>query len=236
MDRRSRVAGWRRRPVSAFLVVVGAVAIQAPWIARNQWQNGTWLPTRVGENLYVSTSPLAWQVVPDYDIDVLVPLAYRQAEQDAPAGASRADLDRILFAKAVSFAFNHPVETARLKLRNLFRLFDPRLLPRHPTGEQAAAHRRGTELVIEGLRKRPWIQEASHAIAKSIVLCLAAFAFWRRGVAEQDAPLLLFITTQCALCVIFFPTTRLLAPAATLLMAYAGAGADALLSGTTGRT
>jgi hypothetical protein len=130
-----------------------------------------------------------------------------------------------MLGRALQFVREHPARAARLKLRNAIHLFDPRLLPRYPAGEQTMAAVRDGRVEFTGLRTRPSGQEAVQAIAQALVLVCAVFGFAARGLARADEPVLLVVATQALVCVVFFPTTRLLAPSIALLLIYAGAGA-----------
>jgi hypothetical protein len=203
---------WRGRGRTAAIVAAAAAVVLAPWLARNLRVDGSLLPTRIGENLLVSTSAYAESVVPVYDVDPLMPLVYADAAAALPpdqADSQRA-LDRVMLGRALQFVREHPARAARLKLRNAIHLLDPRLLPRYPAGEQTLAAVRDGRVAFTGLRTRSSGQEAVQAIAQAIVLFCAAFGFAARGLTRADEPVLLVVFTQALLCVAFFPTTRLL--------------------------
>jgi hypothetical protein len=130
-----------------------------------------------------------------------------------------------MLGRALQFVREHPARAARLKIRNAIHLLDPRLLPRYPAGEQTLAAVRDGRVVFTGLRTRPSGQEAAQAVAQALVLVCAAFGFAARGLTRADEPVLLIVFTEALVCVVFFPTTRLLAPSIALLLIYAGAGA-----------
>lgn len=222
--------GWRTQPRVGVALLAAALAIQVPWALRNQRIDGSLLPTRIGENLLVSTSEYAEAVVPTYDIDALMPLVYDETVRISPHGesATQAELDRLMLIRALRFVRDEPWRAALLKLRNLLHLVDPRLLPRHPTGRNAMAYIEAGRVRLKGLRQRPFAHEAAHAAARTMLLLLALLALWIRRIRPQDEPLLLMAVTQASFCVAFFPTSRLLLPTTTLMMIYAGTGAELL--------
>jgi hypothetical protein len=222
---------WRRRPALGALLLASALAIQTPWLVRNVRVGGVLLPTRVGENLLVSTSAYAEKVVPIYDVDALIPLVYEETAAAVPPDSldTPRAISRAMLARALRFVRDHPVRTLRLKLRNAVALLDPRLLPRWPTGPEARAVLSDGRLQLEGLRSRPMVQEIGQAAARATILALVGVAFWeRRRWTERDEAILLVAATNAILCVVFFPSTRLIVPSTAMLMIYAGVGAVSL--------
>jgi hypothetical protein len=217
---------WRGRGRAAAVMFVTATAAMAPWLARNAAVDGSLLPTRVGENLLLSTSEYAEPMVPVSDVDPLVPLVYAEAVASLPEGhsASQRSIDHAMLMRALRFVRDHPVRAAWLKIRNAVYLFDPRILPRHPAGPETTVVVRDGKVALKDPRSRSRAQELAQAIAQALVLVSAAAALVRRGVTPRDEPVLLVAATQALVCVAFFPATRLLAPAFTLLFVYAGIG------------
>jgi hypothetical protein len=60
-----------------------------------------------------------------------------------------------------------------------------------------------------------------------VLLLLAAIGVVRRGLCGKDAPLLIMLATNAAVCIVFFPTTRWIAPVTFVVMFYAAVGLDA---------
>lgn len=111
-----------------------------------------------------------------------------------------------------------------LKTRNALHLLNPLLLPRDGKGPAAFAVMEGTTVRIVNAARRPWIEDASHAVAQAGLLLFAAIGIARRRLPAADAPLLIMLAAQAAVCVVFFPTTRLMAPVMFVVMFYAAAG------------
>ena len=147
-----------RHLTRALTLLVVTLGLVLPWAVRGWVIDGSLLPSRVGENLYVSTNRLSRAVGPRYDIDLIVPYAYEEIADEVAASSapsSNAEVaDRVLRNHAVRFAAAHPLEVAWLKMRNFLYLFDPRLLPGY---EKAAA----TRVVVEGSSVRFESRETS---------------------------------------------------------------------------
>jgi hypothetical protein len=209
----------------AAVMAVTALAVVAPWLVRNARVDGSPLPSRVGENLYVSTSVYA-AALPVHDVDLMAPLmlADVQAEVEGmrlpPAQEARA-LDDAMRARAVAFIREHPGRALWLKARNALFVFTPLLLPRDAKTPAAFAAIDGAGVIVVNARRRPLFKDAAHAVAQAALLVLATLGIVRRRPAGPDAALLLMFGAQAAVCVVFFPTTRLLAPVMFVLMFYA---------------
>lgn len=227
---------WRGRGRLSGVMVVTALLVQAPWMVRNARVDGSPLPSRIGENLYLSTSRYA-TVVPVHDIDLLVPLGLADvqagvAEMRVPPQVEQRVLDEAMLERAIAFMREHPAHVLRLKARNALYLFSPQLLPRYAKSPGAFATVEAGVVRVFNEQRRPWVDEASHAIARSVLLLLAAIGVVRRGLCGKDAPLLIMLATNAAVCIVFFPTTRLIAPVMFVVMFYAAVGLDAFtLSG-----
>jgi 4-amino-4-deoxy-L-arabinose transferase-like glycosyltransferase len=222
--RPSTSLGTRTRLAAVFLLTT--LLVEGPWLVRNMWIDGSPLPSRMGENLYVSTSDYA-ALLPLHDIDLVVPLAVadvRAEVEEMPPAAKERGVDDAMLKRGLAFVREHPWKVLRLKARNALGLFAPQLLPREAKSDASFATMDGGTLRIVNAARRPWIAEAAHAAAQSVLLVLAAIGIARRGIRGRDAPLLIMLAAQAAVCVVFFPTTRLMAPVMFVLMFYAAAG------------
>jgi hypothetical protein len=201
-----------------------AAVVVLPWAVRSQAASGSALPTRAGENLYVSTSQYAVGVLPRYDPDLLVRFAqFRIDERLRSTGTGRdeAAADRILIEEAVTFARSHPAQTAALKLANLGWAFVPVLLPRNAKSPLTHAAMVDGRMEITGVVYRPRAWDLGYALFRALVLIGAVTGLMRRR-SLDDAWLLAVIAAELAIHVIFFPTTRLLAQFSAMQMVYAG--------------
>ena len=215
-----------RRGRLALLATAVAVLLILPWTWRSLVYHGSPLPTRSGENLFVSTSPYAIGVVPRYDADLLVQFATERRESRLPgAFAARKDgaADRLLLREAVAFALAHPAQAALLKLQNAAWIFAPVMLPRNAKSPGTRAELVNGRVELTGLVRRPLVWELAHAAFRTLVLVAAVMGFrHRRGLDDQW--LLAVLAAEFAVYTLFFPTTRLLAPFSAVLMVYAGYG------------
>jgi 4-amino-4-deoxy-L-arabinose transferase-like glycosyltransferase len=220
----------RRRPSAwlAAVVLLTSLAVETPWLVRNARLDGSPLPSRLGENLYLSTSAYA-AAVPVHDIDLLVPLALEEVRADvdrrqpSPAFVERA-MDDAMLARALAFMREHPGRVLWLKARNALYLFSPLMLPRDAKAPGAFAAMDGQTLRIVDAPRRPWIDDTSHAVAQAGLLLLAGIGLARRRPSGRDAPLLIMLAAQAVVCFAFFPTTRLMAPVMFVVMFYAAVG------------
>jgi hypothetical protein len=217
----------------ALAATATAAVIVLPWAVRSQSANGSAVPTRAGENLYVSTSQYAVGVVPRYDPDLLVRFAqFRIDERLRSTGTGRdeAAADRILIGEAVAFAVSHPAQTAALKLANLGWAFVPVLLPRNAKSPLTHAAMADGRMEITGVVYRPLAWDRGFALFRGVVL-LGAVIGLRRRRRLDDVWLLAVVAAELAVHVIFFPTTRLLAQFSAMQMVYAGYGLTASRKG-----
>jgi 4-amino-4-deoxy-L-arabinose transferase-like glycosyltransferase len=208
------------------VLLLTALLVEGPWLVRNMRVDGAPLPSRIGENLYVSTSDYA-AMLPLHDIDLFVPLALADVSAEVermPPSRQERGTDDAMLKRGLAFVRDHPGRVLWLKARNALYLLSPQLLPREAKSAETFAARDGGTLRIVNAARRPWIGEAAHAAAQSVLLVLAAIGVARRGIRGRDAPLLIMLAAQAAVCVVFFPTTRLMAPVMFVPMFYAAAG------------
>jgi hypothetical protein len=207
---------WRRTGAVTAATAGGVMIVcLAPWMTYSRATDGSVWPARVGENLYVSTSEWTRAVVPATNVDVLVPLA-----TDLVRG--EADPDRALVRRAIGYARRHPMAVVALKLRNAAYVVQPRLLPfSERVGSASIVDGR---LVIPDQRPRPLGYEMIAALFQSVLVAGAAAGLWRRRhQLGDDAFLLMVLGSIVAVSVVFYPTSRLLAPATFVLMFYTAA-------------
>jgi 4-amino-4-deoxy-L-arabinose transferase-like glycosyltransferase len=218
---------WRGGRRLALAMLLAALAVEVPWLARNVRIDGSPLPSRVGENLYLSTSAYA-AGVPLHDVDLLLPLALAEvgvevARLDLSPVLERRAVDDAMLTRAVAFVGEHPGRVLRLKARNALYLWSPQLLPRERKSPAELAMMDGEELRTVN-PARPWLEDGSHAVAQGVLLVLAGVGLARRRLSAGDVPLLILLGAQAAVCIAFFPTTRLMAPVMYVVMFYAAVG------------
>jgi hypothetical protein len=220
----ARRAGAGRALVAAAVLA----ACVAPWMAFSRATEGSTLPARIGENLYVSTSALAEPIVPRYNVDLLVPLVDDMVRDEMTrrgvTAYRMADRDRLLLDLTADYVRAHPLRAIRLKLRNLLYIFQPRLLPLY--------ERQGMATLVDGRvhipeqGRRPFVFEAGAAAFQTVLIAAGiAGVVMRRRRLRDDAFLLIVACSVIAVNAIFFPTSRLLAPMTFVWMFYAGVAA-----------
>ena len=216
---------FRRRRL-ALIAALTAVLFVLPWMWRSLVHNGSPLPTRSGENLFVSTSSYAVGVVPRYDADLLIQFATERQEAampGAPGPRKEGSADRLLVREAVAFVLAHPAQAALLKLQNAVWIFAPVMLPRNARSPDTRAELVNGRVELTGLVWRPLWWELTHAAFRTLVIFAAVMGFrHRRGLDDQW--LLAVLAAEFTVYTVFFPTTRLLAPFSAMLMVYAGYG------------
>jgi hypothetical protein len=226
------VLAGRAGVIRASVVGLTLLAGIAPWMVYCQVMSGAPLPSRLGENLFVSTSAIAETVVPEINVDVLVPVANDMVQEELNRRGVResdeAERDRILLRFALDYVRAHPMTALRMKLRNLAYILQPRLLP--------FFDRVGTASIVDGRlsippqRRRPLGFEIVSAAFQSLLLVGGvAGLVVRRAQWGNDAFLLLVAASVIAINAIFFPTSRLLAPMTFVLMFYAAVAIDRIL-------
>ena len=210
----------RRQALGALLVFACLVG---PWMARTYRMDGTLLPSRNGEDLYVGNNPYGFAMIPRDDLDLLVEPAHRAIELDAGRRLSPAELNREYTTRAVAFMTSNGWRTLGAKIANVYYLFQPRLVPYQPAGpETAITFLPDGRYRVERPRQRSAPQELAHAIAYGGVLAAGLVGlFRRRRLWREDALILLSILVVTAVASVYFPTTRIRAPLDPALMAYA---------------
>jgi hypothetical protein len=209
-----------RRVASGAVTALATVTALAPWLVFSHATSGTLLPPRIGENLFVSTSEWAESIVPRVNVDVLLPLTEALVEQELGPSYAIADRDELLLHRSLAYVRAHPRRAVALKLKNLACVLQPRLLPF--TERRGSAELVGGALVIPPQAARPLPFELAAGGFQALLLAGAAAGLWKRRyhLPAEDAPLLLVACSVVAVNVIFFPTSRLLAPMTFVPMFY----------------
>jgi hypothetical protein len=214
------LVAWRARAAHALTVAAVGIAAIAPWLVFSRAASGTLLPPRIGENLFVSTNEWAEPLVPRVNVDVLMELTEALVERELGPSPSPRARDRLLRDRAIAYAAAHPAKAIALKLKNLVWALQPRLLPF--TERRGSAEIVDGTLVIPPQAPRPAAFELAAGGFQAALLVGAAAGLWKRRyhLAGADASLLLVAGSVLAVNVVFFPTSRLLAPMTVVLMFY----------------
>jgi hypothetical protein len=134
-----------------------------------------------------------------------------------------------MLKRALSFMRERPARVLWLKARNALHLFNPQLLPRYAKAAATFATVESGRVRLFNERQRPLFKDVSHAAARSALILLAGIGLALRGIRVADAPLLIVLAVGAAVCVVFFPTTRLMTPVMFVVMYYAAVGIERLL-------
>ncbi|MCA1560704.1 MAG: glycosyltransferase family 39 protein [Acidobacteria bacterium] len=218
---------WRRRVPQAAALACAAGLCVGPWLLRSYAVDGSLAPTRIGENLFVSTCEYADQVVPHINVDVLSPRAYAAAARhlealELPPIEWQRAADAWLLRRALDCILANPRRAAGMKLANALHTLSPRLLPYDQKPAGAVARFEADQVHVQGLTPRPRAATAVHVAAQSVLLvCALAGLALRRVATAGDSFLLCVAGAVIAVNTTFFPTTRLLAPMWFVLMFYA---------------
>ena len=229
------IASTRSRR-AAIAMAGTALLVLAPWAVRNYALNGEVMPARAGINLFIANSEYSSGVIADYGPDILLPYARSRlaaegladlpdtprAEQQGDAAYRRLALAQIR---------RHPVDTLRLKIRNVFTFFSPVLVPHRDTS--AATEIRlgedGRSTVLYSI-PRPLSHRIMYSLSYSAVIALAGLGFYRRRHdLAADAILWWVLLTFAAVHAVYFPSTRYRAPVDFVFLFYAGVAVDAFV-------
>jgi hypothetical protein len=211
----------RRQAVAATMAFA---ALLGAWIGIARAAGGSPFPARIGENLLVSTSEWTRAIVPQTNVDVLLPVVDARARETlrrrGSLDPSAGQIDGVMLEDALAFARSHPGDALLLKLRNAVYAVLPRLLPH--TERRGSAEVVGGVLVVPPQARRPLAFELAAGGFQAMLLAGAAAGMWKRRyhLAGTDAGLLLVAGSVLAVNIAFFPTSRLLAPMTFVLMFY----------------
>jgi hypothetical protein len=221
-----------RRRGAALALTASALLPLAPFVARNHAVNGSWLPTRSGLSLFVGHSPHAAALLPDDDVDLLIPLAEEivarerpDLSPDAPEYARAADV--ILTRHAVRHIAEDPLRAAVQLLRNVGYFFSPRPVPYRIIGEGTRLVIRDGRPTVENARDRSPVEVVVYGTSYSLVLVAAgAGVYLRRHQLRRDALLWCIVATFIVVHAAYFPATRYRAPMTFVLLFYAAVAVD----------
>jgi hypothetical protein len=213
---------YRGRYVQALIVALTAVLVALPMGLRNHQVNGSFLPTRGGENLFYGNNRYADQVIPEYNTDLLGNYVNSRPHEDAPQleNASEPQIDAFFRDKAVEWICNEPLRALRLKLLNVSYFFYPRIVPYQPVDANTVLVFTADDGIrVDGIPARSALGEWLHGICYSAILLTALAGGWlRRKQAGREAILYLMLLGFVIVSSVFFPATRLRAPVEFVFM------------------
>ena len=221
-------AGWTRPAAWTAVFTICGALVFAPWVIRSQGIDGSVVPTRIGENLFVSTNELSLDIPVTVDVDLLVPFADEirtaaLARENPPPHLRERVADAALVDYVIAFARAHPWTTLRLKLRALAYVFAPVIIPSHARTDAVYVDTRARPPRLVNAQPRHWFEHVAHSTASGVVLIAGAVGlFLRRRQLRTELLLPATILVHAATYAVFFPTTRLVSPMSVVLMTYAG--------------
>jgi hypothetical protein len=225
----------RRKRGEAAVFTLCALALAGPLLARNHAVNGSWLPTRGGMALFVGNSPASASLLPEDDVDLLVPAAEAAVHGERPdLSPSSPEFARvandILTGHALDYMSADWARTVRQKLRNVGYFFSLDLVPLRVIGDDTRLAGADGNLVVENPRKRPTIEVLAYRLSYPPILALAIAGIWlRRRSLHQDLVLWILVATFAAIHAVYFPATRYRAPVSFVLFFYAAVTAASFL-------
>jgi hypothetical protein len=223
------------RPKTAFALAGAALLVAAPAGIRNHSLNGSILPVRMGLNLFKSNCEYASGIVAEYGADML--LAYAESRLDAQGLLHLPETpeleqrqDAAYRAMAVAEVRRHPIDTLRLKVRNVLDFFSPVLVPRRiSTAATTLELGEDGQSVVTQTVNRPLADRLAYTISYSVVLVLAGFGIHaRRRRVSDDAILWCILLTFTLVYAVFSPATRYRVPVEFVLLFFAATGVAAL--------
>lgn len=209
---------------SAALIFFAAFLLLLPFLIHNHAIDGSFFPARSGIELWKGNCEYSDRLLPAYNLDLVKTYLYTVREKERPELSEYGmnESGRYFTQKAFAFMKEHPVRTLKLKLRNIFYLFYPRLIPFYPLGEK-------TEFVFDSNggfqihhlpRREIWTELAYTIPYGFLFLTGLAGLILRRKEIGGDLILLLTGISFCIVYSVYFPTTRYRAPMDFVLMFY----------------
>ena len=224
------------RRKTSFAVVFSAASLAGvtPMLVRNHVTEGSAVPSRNGENLFLGNSAYTAALLPAYSPDMLRPYANSLVARELPgltpgtlefAEAADPILSRIAWAEIRE----HPLATSALKVRNVLYFFSPFLIPsRRLTPETSVVLAPGGGATVQNSPLRPFSERLVFAVTSLLVLAGAAagIVVRRHELLRRDAALWAVLLTFVAIYSVYFPATRYTAPVVFVLLFYAAVALD----------
>jgi len=227
----------RRMSAGAAALFAVAAIVLLPLPLRNHALNGSWLPTRSGINLFIGNCEYTTALLPDEDLDLLQDHAERTITLQRPDIGWLEPLpreraaDEFFAAQARSYIRARPGDWLAQKVRNVWYLLSPRVVPyRVATDEATVIVDPGGRARVDGSRPRPFGDVAVSAASQALLLLFGiAGAYRRRHALRGDLILWTVVATVVGVNVIYVPATRYRAPMEFVSIVYAAASAVGLL-------
>ncbi len=220
---------WQKKLRSFFLIFFISFLVCFPWLLRSHHIDGSWIPPRSGWNLLQGNCIYSDKIIPAYNPDLLDAYVSQLLDQERPelADVERETLgkevDDYFTMKAYAFIKANPWRTFKLKIKNIFYLFCPKIVPFYSMDDRTRIRFLGREqFQITGIPKRGVLREASHFVTYSFLLIAGICGMYQRRRFWRDDLIFYFILlTFTAVYSLYWPATRLRTPLDFIFMFYA---------------
>ena len=218
---------------SGMVMVFVSALIVFPFFLRNYLSDGSFLTSRMGYDLYKGNNAYSDSLIPTYSLDVLTPQLFEELEKESPdlLNADENKIDRYFFGKAVQFMYQNKMKTMKLKLKNVFYFFHPRIVPFHPfePNSKLVITEKG-EAHVEGSAVRDPLAERVHSIFYGFILFAAGTGiFLRRKEFQKDAILYFILIGFTLVHCVYWPATRYRVSMDFVLIFFAAYAVDRIL-------
>jgi len=223
----------RRFPPAVIFIFVLLIPL-LPVAYRNYHIDGSFFPTRSGENLFKGNSQYSDQLIPDYNVDLLYGYVYGVLEEERPdivppdrhireVPHDMKKAHDFFQEKALAFMIAHPWRTLRLKVLNFFYLFYPRLVPFYHFGpDTRVVFLEGGGIRVDGSILRDPFNDWVYGVGYGLILaCAIPGIIMRRRAFGRDLFLYLVVLGFVLVNTIYWPSTRTRTPMDFVLMFYA---------------
>lgn len=224
-----------RRFRAAVALAGVALLMLTPLVVRNHAVNGSWLPTRSGLNLFVGNSPYSAALLPEDDVDLLIPVAVAVVARERPDLSPDAPdygrvSDAILTRYAHSYIKDDPGRAIAQRFLNVGYFFSIWPVPYRIIGDDSRLTIREGKAIVENARVRPIAEVVIYSASHTLVLAGATIGLYlRRAALRRDVLLWCVVGTFVAVHAIYFPATRYRAPVTFVLLFYAAVAFDRFL-------
>ncbi len=221
----------KKKNWSFMTVLFFLCAVAAPWFLRSHSVDGSWIPPRGGWNFLQGNCPYSEKIIPAYNPDLLDGYVSEILETERPdlieieKETDAAESDKLFKAKAFDFIKKHPWRMAKLKIKNIFYLFYPRIVPFYSMDENTKIQLSDPDtgdFKVENIPKRGLMRELSYSLTYTPIFLLAiAGMYLRRKRIQEDLIFYFIILNFTAVYVLCWPATRLRVPMDFILMLFA---------------
>jgi hypothetical protein len=171
------------------------------------------IPSRVGWDLAKVSCEYAEQLIPRHSPDVLNAHYARMFEKEYPDFARAhgpQDPDHFWLVRSFEYFRREPRRSVKLKLRNVFYLFGPRIVPFYPwRPELRVLFLPDGRLEVLNAKPRSRLAEWAHGLSWSLIFTAALAGIWlRRHSWKKEFFLYCIVAVYALVYTVFWPPTR----------------------------